>query len=140
MGDPCPCFLWQPEKVRSFGTNVWCPSSADDFGGFSAPLACDHLPVERLILVNAMIPCSGETAGEWWDDVGPSRGPSRGRPRPSAGAGRGSPAPAGSVEQGGDRARADGAAALADREGLAGVERDRLPERDRDLHGFAWRG
>ena len=43
------------------------------------------------------------------------------------GAGPWSPAPVGSVEQGGDRARADGAATLADREGLAGIERDRLP-------------
>ncbi len=50
----------------------------------------------------------------------------------------GSPAPAGSVEQGGYRARADGATALADREGLAGVERDRLAERDGDLHRLPW--
>jgi pimeloyl-ACP methyl ester carboxylesterase len=35
-------------------------------GGFSAPLACAHVPVDRVILVNAMIPQSGETAGEWW--------------------------------------------------------------------------
>jgi pimeloyl-ACP methyl ester carboxylesterase len=39
-------------------------------GGFSAPLACEHVPVERLILVNAMIPRPGEPAGEWWDNVG----------------------------------------------------------------------
>ena len=43
---------------------------AQSLGGFSAPLACDHLPVEQLILVNAMIPQSGETAGGWWDNVG----------------------------------------------------------------------
>ena len=52
----------------------------------------------------------------------------------------GSPAPAGSVEQGGYRARADGATALADREGLAGVERDRLAKRDGDLHRLPWQG
>jgi pimeloyl-ACP methyl ester carboxylesterase len=39
-------------------------------GGFSAPLACEHVPVERLILVNAMVPRPGEPAGEWWDNVG----------------------------------------------------------------------
>jgi pimeloyl-ACP methyl ester carboxylesterase len=39
-------------------------------GGFSAPLACEHVSVERLILVNAMIPRPGEPAGEWWDNVG----------------------------------------------------------------------
>ena len=39
-------------------------------GGFSAPLACEHAPVSRLVLVNAMIPRPGETAGDWWDNVG----------------------------------------------------------------------
>jgi pimeloyl-ACP methyl ester carboxylesterase len=43
---------------------------AQSLGGFSAPLACDQLPVERLILVNAMIPRPGEPAGEWGDNVG----------------------------------------------------------------------
>lgn len=43
---------------------------AQSFGGFSAPLACSALPVARLVLVNAMIPLAGETAGAWWDDVG----------------------------------------------------------------------
>jgi pimeloyl-ACP methyl ester carboxylesterase len=42
---------------------------AQSLGGFSAPLACEHVAVERLILVNAMIPQSGETAGEWWEAV-----------------------------------------------------------------------
>lgn len=43
---------------------------AQSLGGFSAPLACEHVLVERLVLVNAMIPRPGETAGEWWDNVG----------------------------------------------------------------------
>jgi hypothetical protein len=43
---------------------------AQSLGGFSAPLACEHVPVARLVLVNAMIPRPGETAGEWWDNVG----------------------------------------------------------------------
>ncbi|HEY2044040.1 MAG TPA: alpha/beta fold hydrolase [Jatrophihabitans sp.] len=43
---------------------------AQSLGGFSAPLVCAHVPVERLVLVNAMIPKPGETAGEWWDAVG----------------------------------------------------------------------
>jgi len=43
---------------------------AQSMGGFSAPLACEALPVSRLILVNAMIPTPGETAGAWWDEVG----------------------------------------------------------------------
>jgi pimeloyl-ACP methyl ester carboxylesterase len=43
---------------------------AHSLGAFSAPLACEQLAVERLILVNPMIPQPGETAGEWWDAVG----------------------------------------------------------------------
>ena len=34
-------------------------------GGFTAPLE-----VERIVLVNAMIPAPGETGGQWWDAVG----------------------------------------------------------------------
>jgi hypothetical protein len=43
---------------------------AQSLGAFSAPLACDDVSVERMVLVNAMIPRPGETAGEWWDAVG----------------------------------------------------------------------
>jgi pimeloyl-ACP methyl ester carboxylesterase len=43
---------------------------AQSMGGFSAPLCCDRLPVAWLVLVNAMIPRPGETAGEWWDNTG----------------------------------------------------------------------
>jgi pimeloyl-ACP methyl ester carboxylesterase len=43
---------------------------AQSLGGFSAPLACGLVPVQQLVLVNAMIPRAGETAGEWWDAVG----------------------------------------------------------------------
>lgn len=43
---------------------------AQSMGGFSAPLACDKVPVKRLVLVNAMIPAPGETAGDWWGNTG----------------------------------------------------------------------
>ncbi len=39
-------------------------------GGFSAPLACQPLEAAGLVLVNAMIPAPGETAGEWWEATG----------------------------------------------------------------------
>ncbi len=45
---------------------------AQSMGGFSAPLACDRLPVSRLFLINAMIPMPGETPGEWWSNTGQS--------------------------------------------------------------------
>jgi pimeloyl-ACP methyl ester carboxylesterase len=53
--------------ARSVGVPVTLV--AQSLGSFSAPLACEHVPVDRLILVNAMIPQAGETAGEWWEAV-----------------------------------------------------------------------
>jgi pimeloyl-ACP methyl ester carboxylesterase len=46
---------------------------AMSMAGFSAPLACDRLPVELLVLLNAMVPRPGETAGDWWADTGQAR-------------------------------------------------------------------
>jgi pimeloyl-ACP methyl ester carboxylesterase len=43
---------------------------AQSMGAFSAVMACDRIPVGRLILVNAMVPASGETPGEWWGATG----------------------------------------------------------------------
>jgi pimeloyl-ACP methyl ester carboxylesterase len=43
---------------------------AQSLGGFTAPLACARAPVKLLVLVNAMIPAPGETAGQWWDHTG----------------------------------------------------------------------
>jgi pimeloyl-ACP methyl ester carboxylesterase len=43
---------------------------AQSLGGFTAPLACEQIPVRALVLVNAMIPEPGERAGAWWDHVG----------------------------------------------------------------------
>ncbi len=43
---------------------------AQSMGAFSAPLAGDRLAVAELVLLNAMIPAPGETAGEWWANTG----------------------------------------------------------------------
>jgi pimeloyl-ACP methyl ester carboxylesterase len=43
---------------------------AQSMGGLTAPLVCEVLPVELLVLVNAMIPLPGETGGEWWSVTG----------------------------------------------------------------------
>lgn len=42
---------------------------AQSIAGFVAPLVCARSRVRLLVLVNAMIPVPGETAGEWWDHV-----------------------------------------------------------------------
>lgn len=43
---------------------------AQSMGGFTAPVVCERAPVSLLVLVNAMIPLPGETAGGWWGDTG----------------------------------------------------------------------
>lgn len=46
---------------------------AQSMGGFTAPQVCARRPVSLLVLVNAMIPAPGETAGEWWANTGQPR-------------------------------------------------------------------
>jgi pimeloyl-ACP methyl ester carboxylesterase len=43
---------------------------AQSLGGFTAPLVCDRLPVCLMVLVAAMVPAPGESAGEWWANTG----------------------------------------------------------------------
>lgn len=40
------------------------------FGGFSASAAALRVPVDALVLLNAMIPRPGESGGAWWKAVG----------------------------------------------------------------------
>ena len=43
---------------------------AQSMGGFTAPLLCDRVPVDLIILVAAMVPSPGESPGEWWTNTG----------------------------------------------------------------------
>jgi pimeloyl-ACP methyl ester carboxylesterase len=43
---------------------------AQSLGGFTAPLVCDRLDVRLIVLVAAMVPRPGESAGEWWSNTG----------------------------------------------------------------------
>jgi pimeloyl-ACP methyl ester carboxylesterase len=43
---------------------------AQSMGAFAALPACERLPVRALVLLNAMIPEPGETAGDWWENTG----------------------------------------------------------------------
>ena len=43
---------------------------AQSLAGFSAPLVCERVAVDLLVLLNAMIPVHGETGGEWWSNTG----------------------------------------------------------------------
>lgn len=43
---------------------------AHSFGGFTAPLVCDRVEVDLLVLLQAQIPSPGESPGEWWSNTG----------------------------------------------------------------------
>lgn len=43
---------------------------AQSLAGFTAPLVCDRVHVELIVLVAAMVPRPGESAGEWWANTG----------------------------------------------------------------------
>jgi pimeloyl-ACP methyl ester carboxylesterase len=39
---------------------------AQSMAGFTAPLVAERVPVDLIVLLNAMIPLSGETGNAWW--------------------------------------------------------------------------
>ena len=46
---------------------------AHSLGGFTAPLVCARVRADLLVLVTAMVPSPGETAGDWWENTGAER-------------------------------------------------------------------
>lgn len=56
--------------VDAVGSRANVVLVAGSLGGFTAPLVCERVPVHELVLVNAMIPRPGETAGDWWAHTG----------------------------------------------------------------------
>jgi pimeloyl-ACP methyl ester carboxylesterase len=43
---------------------------AHSYGGFTAPLVADRVPVDVLVLVAGMVPAPGESPAEWWTNTG----------------------------------------------------------------------
>ncbi len=43
---------------------------AQSMGGFTAPLVCQRVAVDLLVLLNAMVPRPGELPGDWWGVTG----------------------------------------------------------------------
>lgn len=46
---------------------------AQSLAGFIAPLVAESIPVGRIILLNAMVPRRGESAGQWWENTGQAK-------------------------------------------------------------------
>lgn len=56
--------------VEAIGDRTDLVMVAQSMSGFTAPMVCERVPVDLLILVAAMVPAPGESAGEWWDNTG----------------------------------------------------------------------
>ena len=56
--------------VGTIGSHTELVLVAQSLGGFTAPLVCERVPVDLLVLLNAMVPAPGESAGEWWSNTG----------------------------------------------------------------------
>lgn len=56
--------------VEAIGARTDVVLVAQSMGAFTAALVAERVPVSLLVLVNAMIPRPGESAGEWWDNTG----------------------------------------------------------------------
>jgi pimeloyl-ACP methyl ester carboxylesterase len=62
--------VYTERVLRAIGERKDIVLVAGSLGGFTAPLVCARAPVHTLVFVNAMIPKSGETAGQWWSNTG----------------------------------------------------------------------
>jgi pimeloyl-ACP methyl ester carboxylesterase len=56
--------------VAAIGDRTDLVVVAQSYGGFTAPLVADRLHVEALVLVAGMVPASGESPAQWWENTG----------------------------------------------------------------------
>jgi pimeloyl-ACP methyl ester carboxylesterase len=56
--------------VEAIGARRELVVVAQSLGGFTAPLVCDRLPVELMVLVAGMVPLPGEKGDDWWPNTG----------------------------------------------------------------------
>ena len=56
--------------VAAIGDRAGLVLVAQSLGAFTAPLVCERVPVDLLVLLNPMIPAPGESADGWWANTG----------------------------------------------------------------------
>jgi pimeloyl-ACP methyl ester carboxylesterase len=56
--------------VEAIGDRTRVVLVAQSLAGFTAPLVCERVTVDLLVLVNAMVPAPGESPGDWWANTG----------------------------------------------------------------------
>jgi pimeloyl-ACP methyl ester carboxylesterase len=52
--------------VEAIGARRGLVVVAQSMGGFTGPLVCERVPVDLLVLLNAMVPAPGERPGDYW--------------------------------------------------------------------------
>ena len=63
-----PAYAGQVESAIGDRTDV--ALVAQSMGGFTVPLVWEHVPIQTVVFVNAMIPNPNETLNDWWENVG----------------------------------------------------------------------
>ena len=43
---------------------------AQSYGGFTAPLVADRIPIDLVVYIAAMVPAPGEKPADWWENTG----------------------------------------------------------------------
>jgi pimeloyl-ACP methyl ester carboxylesterase len=56
--------------VEAIGDRTHLIVVAQSLGGFTAPLVATRIPVDLIVMVAAMVPAPGESAGDWWENTG----------------------------------------------------------------------
>jgi pimeloyl-ACP methyl ester carboxylesterase len=64
--------LWEyaDSVVDAIGEHTDLVVVAQSYGGFTAPLVADRVPVDLLVLVAGMVPAPRESPAQWWDNTG----------------------------------------------------------------------
>jgi pimeloyl-ACP methyl ester carboxylesterase len=56
--------------VEAIGDRTGLVLVAQSMAGFTAPLVCERMPVDLLVMLAAMVPLPGESPGDWWVNTG----------------------------------------------------------------------
>jgi pimeloyl-ACP methyl ester carboxylesterase len=56
--------------VKAIGDRTGLILVAQSLAGFTAPLVCDRVPVDLLVMLAAMVPAPGESGRDWWTNTG----------------------------------------------------------------------
>ncbi|MBE1492581.1 alpha/beta fold hydrolase [Plantactinospora soyae] len=56
--------------IAAIGDRTDLAVVAHSFGGFTAPIVCDRVPVDLLVLLAGQIPTPGEKPEDWWTSTG----------------------------------------------------------------------